>query len=64
MVVEPFTKTREKIISVNDEQEECMLRQFYTDNQATPWMLPKGGKNRELNVEEYLNQIHFDQAFD
>jgi hypothetical protein len=62
-IFKPFagTKTRQKIIFVHDDPE--LLRQFYTDNQATPWMLPNGEKNRELNVEEYLN-TPFDQAFD
>ena len=58
------TKTRDKIQFVkSDEEKEVMIGELYCSDQATSWMLPNGEKNRELDLEEYLN-TPFDQGFD
>ena len=66
-VLKPFAgkKTREKIRFVHNHcQKEQTIGKWYSDDQAASWMLPEGKKNRELDLEEYLHQTPFHQAFD
>jgi CRAL/TRIO domain len=59
------SKTRSKIQFVNSESERtAIIGDFYTQEEATHWMLPFGKKNRELDVDEYLDDTPFDRAFD
>lgn len=66
-IFKPFAgrKTREKIhfISSVEERKE-FLGPLYEADQAAPWMLPNGGKKRELDIEEYTERLPFDKAFD
>jgi CRAL/TRIO domain len=59
------SKTRDKIQFINsDEEKEAIIGELYDAEQATSWMLPNGKKDRELDLDEYLKEIPFDQAFD
>jgi hypothetical protein len=66
-IFKPFvstnTKNRIQFVS-SDRQKEKGIGKWYAADQARPWMLPGGGKTRELDVPEYLYQIPFHQAFD
>lgn len=66
-IFSPFvgTATRDKIKFVNGEQsKERELTQVYSLEQVPSWMIPGGQKNRDLDMEEYLHGLAFDQAFD
>jgi CRAL/TRIO domain len=79
-ISKPFagTKTRRKIVliggnqklvnfdelSINASQTKISLCQYYTAKQSTPWMVKDGQKRKKLNVDNYINQIPFDHAFD
>lgn len=57
--------TRRKIHFVSsDEQKENVIGEWYTREEATPWMLPGGKKSRELNMDEYLHSTPYEEAFD
>jgi CRAL/TRIO domain len=45
-------------------QSDSILHQLYSSDQLPSWILPTGTKNRELDVEEYLDVIPFNRAFD
>jgi hypothetical protein len=66
-IFKPFvsrnTKNRITFVS-SDEQKQQALGKWYAADQARPWMLPGGEKTRELDVDEYLYQTPFHQAFD
>jgi hypothetical protein len=66
-IFKPFAgrKTRDKIHFISTpEERNKLLGTLYDRDQATPWMLPNGGKTRELDIEEYIDRLPFDQAFD
>jgi CRAL/TRIO domain len=66
-IFKPFAgkKTRDKINFVStDRQKEQVIGRWYSNDQAASWMLPKGEKNRELDIDEYLQDTPFDRAFD
>ncbi len=66
-VFSPFvgTSTRDKIKFVNGERcKQRELTQVYDLEQVPSWMIPGGQKNRDLDVEEYLHELPFDQSFD
>lgn len=66
-IFKPFAgrMTREKIHFVSShEQKQIEVGQWYNTDQATPWMLPGGKKNRDLDLDEYLRNQPFDRAFD
>jgi hypothetical protein len=59
------TTTRHKIQFVSGKkQKEKMMSEFYDKKECPTWMRPDGQKNRDLDVQEYLYQIPFHQAFD
>lgn len=63
----PFvgTSTRDKIKFVSGERSKYReLTQVYDLEQVPSWMIPGGQKNRDLDVDEYLHALRFDQAFD
>lgn len=58
-------ETKKKIHFVNEKKKATILSQYYSDQEATSWMIPeRGQKNRDLDVDEYLYQLPFDQTFD
>ena len=66
-IFKPFvsTNTKNRIQFVSSEKEKRKaLGKWYAADQARPWMLPGGGKTRELDVDEYLYQTPFHHAFD
>lgn len=59
------SKTRNKIHFVNsDLEKETLIGELYAADEAASWMLPTGKKNRKLDLDEYLQETPFDQAFD
>ena len=58
------SQTRGKIHFVKGQRKHNKLSQWYDRSQAADWMLPGGTKNRELDVEEYLFRIPFNESFD
>lgn len=48
---------------VSGRNKHPVLQKYYTNDEATPWMLPNGLKTRELDVQEYLYHTPFDRAF-
>jgi hypothetical protein len=64
-ILKPFigTKTKDKVIFVDTASRDKVIGQWYDDTQATPWMLPQGQKKRELDLDEYLYQTPFNNAF-
>jgi hypothetical protein len=59
------TATKNKIQFVNSpENKEKAFGKLYSKNEAASWMMPSGRKNRPLDMEEYLFDTPFDQAFD
>lgn len=66
-ILKPFigTDTRKKITFIsNDRQREEHFSELLTVDQAAPWMLEGGHKNKEFDVIAYLEQTPFDEAFD
>ena len=61
----PFigSKTKNKIIFVAKDTDTIMSS-YYTKDQSTPWMHPEGQKQRQLDVDEYLNKLPFNKSFD
>jgi hypothetical protein len=66
-IFKPFvsvnTKNRIQFVS-SEKQKTKGIGPWYATDQARPWMLPGGSKTRELDVDEYLYQTPFHQAFD
>jgi hypothetical protein len=58
------TDTRKKIIFVKDGQRHEEFADLVAVDQAAPWMVDGGQKNKEFNSNEYLKQIPFDKGFD
>jgi len=57
--------TQSKIVFlVSGRNKHSVFAKYYTEDEATPWMLPNGLKTRELDAQEYLYNTPFDQAFD
>jgi hypothetical protein len=56
------TNTRSKIIFVSGEDKDQVLGEYYDPSQLPDFL--KGTKTRELNMQEYLHDTRFDQAFD
>jgi hypothetical protein len=66
-LLKPFVgrTTRGKIQFVGTEhQKRSVLGRAYKPDQAAPWMVPNGGRSRELDLDEYLFRTPFDRAFD
>lgn len=66
-ILKPFigTDTRKKITFLsNDRQRETAFSELISFDQAAPWMLEGGQKNRDFDAIEYLRQARFDEAFD
>ena len=67
-ILKPFvgTNTRSKIqfISSRNSHHQQLIRDMYDAADVPSWVLPDGKKNRELDIDEYLYKIPFDQAFD
>lgn len=66
-IFKPFAgkKTRDKIHFVNsNRKKEQVIGRWYSNDQAPSWMLPTGRKNRELDLDEYLQDTPFNKAFD
>jgi len=66
-IFKPFigSQTRNKIKFVsNDRQKKEEIGQWYSPDQATPWMLPNGQKKKDFDANEYLFATPFTQAFD
>ena len=66
-VFKPFAgrTTRDKIHFVSSEkQKQESVGGLYNQEEAAPWMMPGGKKNRDLDIDEYLHRTSFDQAFD
>jgi hypothetical protein len=66
-IFKPFVSvnTKNRIQFVSSERQKIKgIGKWYAVDQARPWMLPGGSKTRELDVEEYLYQTPFHQAFD
>jgi hypothetical protein len=65
-ILTPFIgrKTKDKINFVDTSSRERLIGQWYDATQAAPWMLPQGQKKRELDLDEYLYQMPFTNAFD
>ena len=66
-ILKPFagTATRDKIHFVNSKQQQTeVIGQWYSKDQVAPWMLPDGGKDRLLDLDEYLYRIPFHEPFD
>jgi hypothetical protein len=66
-IVKPFTgrKTQDKVHFVNSNRQKAkLIGRLYSNDQAASWMLPNGEKNRELDLDEYLQDSPFDRAFD
>jgi len=56
--------TQSKIMFlVSGRNKHTVLQKYYTNEEATLWMLSNGSKTRELDVQEYLYHTPFDQAF-
>jgi len=56
--------TQSKIMFLaSGRNKDSVLQKYYTNEEATPWMLSNGLKTRELDVQEYLYHTPFDQAF-
>jgi hypothetical protein len=66
-ILKPFigTDTRKKITFLsNDRQRETAFSELITVDQAAPWMLEGGQKNRDFDAMQYLRHVPFDEAFD
>lgn len=66
-ILKPFagTATRDKIHFVNSKQQQKeVIGEWYSKEQAAPWMLPDGEKNRLMDPDEYLYRIPFQESFD
>lgn len=65
-VFSPFvgTNTRSKIQFVTGEKNKAKLVDLYDLEEMPSFMCPKGGKNRAFDLEEYLFELKFDEAFD
>jgi len=63
-IFKPFvgSKTRHKIHFVKSNHSK--LKKWYNDDQAASWMMPGGTKNREFDLDEYLHETAFNEAFD
>jgi len=58
-------ETKKKIVFVNKKKKATIMSRYYSDQEATSWMIPdRGQKNRQLDVNEYFYKLPFDQAFD
>lgn len=56
--------TQSKIMFlVSGQNKDSVLQKYYTDDEATPWMLSNGLKTQELDVQDYLYHTPFDQAY-
>jgi hypothetical protein len=64
-MLQPFLPRdlRKKIVLVRSSADASALADFYDAAEAASWMMPHGTKNRDLNIEEYLYQTEFHQAF-
>jgi len=59
------TDTRNKIELISGEfSKKTMLTNMYSLEEMPPFMCPGGGKVRDLDLEEYLFETRFDEAFD
>jgi len=65
-IFSPFvgTNTRDKIKFLSGDNSKSELTDLYDLGEMPSFMCPGGKKNRELDIEEYLFDIPFDQAFD
>jgi hypothetical protein len=65
-IFEPFvgTATRNKIHFVSGESSKQELDEFFDLDQVPSWMIPGGKKNRTLDLDEYLFETPFNEAFD
>jgi hypothetical protein len=65
-IFQPFvgTSTRNKIHFVSGKSSKLQLDEFYDLDQVPSWMIPGGKKNRTLDLDEYLFETHFNEAFD
>lgn len=66
-MLKPFigTETRKKIMFVgsSEKQREQAFGEVVSIDQAAPWMMKGGKKDREFSSEDYL-KLNFDEAFD
>lgn len=58
------TDTRDKIEFISGDASKAKLLSLYDIEEMPPFMCVGGGKVREFNVEEYLFEQSFDEAFD
>jgi len=66
-LIKPFigTDTRKKIsFLTNDKQRESSFGELISIDQAAPWMITGGQKDRDFDASEYLTKTPFDEAFD
>lgn len=58
-------ETKKKLQFITHKKKAAgIMSKWYSDEKAASWMIPKRGlKNRELDVNEYLYQLSFDEAF-
>jgi hypothetical protein len=65
-IFSPFigTNTRDKILIVNGAQSKRRdVLDLYDLKEVPSWLVPGGGNNRPLDVDEYLYELSFDTAF-
>jgi len=65
-MVSPFvgTNTKSKINFVYSYKDDSALTALYDTDELPSFLAPAGTKNRELNLEEYLFELPFDESFD
>lgn len=68
-IFSPFvgTDTRDKIMIIKNDSskdKERELLHLYDLEELPSWFIPGGGKNRSLDLDEYLFTLPFDSAFD
>ena len=56
------TNARSKFIFVSGAHKDQVLGEYYDPSQLPDFL--QGTKTRELNLQEYLHEARFDQAFD
>lgn len=65
-IFSPFigTNTRSKIEFLSGRKQKAKFTKWYSVEEVPPFVHPDGCKDRDLDVNEYLFELRFDEAFD